>query len=128
MGNLPINIKRQKLVKLFKKCGKVVSIRFRTNVGRPFYKKAQVAKLPFVIAFVYFETREAAEAAVQFDGTKIGDHIITVDLDTKDKVQESKPQNTVVVGNLKYGKFRIFLKRKKNWISYDYLIDYSRNG
>lgn len=104
VGNLPTNIKRLKLVKLLKPFGKILSIRFRTNTGKSFYKKSQIGKVPHLIAFVYFETREAAEASVQANGTTIGDNVITVDLDHKDKSAIIKPQNTVVVGNLKYGK------------------------
>lgn len=76
----------------------------RTNKGKSFLRKAQINKVPHLIAFIYFETREAAEAAVALDGEKIGDNVITVNLDSKQK--EIKPQNTVVVGNLKYGKFK----------------------
>lgn len=104
VGNLPTNIKRLKLVKLFKKFGKVVSIRFRTNTGKSFLRKKQLEKVPHLIAFVYFDTREAAEASVAVNGEKIGENFITVDLDSKEKATNVKPQNTVVVGNLRYGK------------------------
>lgn len=105
VGNLPKNIKRLKLVKMFKKFGKILSIRFRTNSGKSFFKKAQVAKAPFLIAFIFFETREAAEASLVCNGTQIGDNVITVDLDADKRVEvKHPPKNTVVVGNLKYGK------------------------
>lgn len=105
VGNLPNNIKRLKLVRLFKKYGNILSIRFRTNSGKRFMKKAQVKSAPFLIAFIYFETREAAEASVACNGTQIGDNVIHVDLDAEKRVEENhNPQsNTVVVGNLKYG-------------------------
>lgn len=108
VGNLPTNVKRIKLTKMFKKVGKILSIRMRTNKGKSFLRKAQIAKVPHLIAFIYFGTREEAEAAVSLNGEKIGDNVITVDLDSKEKA--IKPENTVVVGNLKYGKFIQFTK------------------
>lgn len=104
VGNLPVNIKRLKLLKMFKKFGKVLSIRFRTNTGKSFLRKAQLGKVPHLIAFIYFETHESAEASVVLSGEKIGDNVITVDVDSKEKIANIKPQNTVVVGNLRYGK------------------------
>lgn len=102
VGNLPTNVKHLKLTKMFKKFGKVLSIRIRTNKGKTFLRKSQISKVPHLIAFIYFATLEEAQAAVVLDGEKIGDNHITVNLDTKEKSNNSK--NTVVVGNLKYGK------------------------
>lgn len=82
-----------------------MSIRFRTNAGKTFFKKSEVKKAPFLIAFVYFKTREEAEASLALNGTEIGDHKISVDLDAERRVEDNHSQaNTVVVGNLKYGK------------------------
>lgn len=105
VGNLPNNIKRLKLLKLFKQYGKVLSIRFRSNSGKSLFKTALIKKAPFVIAFIYFETREAAEASLELNGTQVGDNVIVVDIDAnkREKFQQALP-NTVVVGNLKYGK------------------------
>lgn len=62
-----------------------------------------VKNAPYLIAFIYFETREEAEASLACNGTKIGDNVITVDLDGQKRVEDNHPQkNTVVVGNLKY--------------------------
>lgn len=109
MGNLPINIKRLKMNKLFKKFGEILSIRFRTNAGKSFFKKKEIEKAPFLIAFIYFKTREEAEASLALNGTQIGDNVISVDLDAGKRVEDNHPQeNTVVVGNLKYGKHLLF--------------------
>lgn len=89
---------------MFKKFGKILSIRLRTNTGKSFLRKAQIGKVPFLIAFIYLESREAAEASLALNGETIGENAITVDLDAKDRAIKD-PQNTVVVGNLKYGKF-----------------------
>lgn len=109
VGNLPINIKRLRLVHLFKKFGNILSIRLRTNSGKSFLKKSQLKDAPFLIAFIYFDTREAAEASLACNGTQIGENTIVVDLDG-DKSGEAKTiesANTVVVGNLKYGMYMI---------------------
>lgn len=107
VGNLPTNIKRLKLVKKFKKFGEILSIRFRTNTGKSFLRKAQIEKAPFLIAFIYFDSRAAAEASLVLNGEKIGDNVITVDIDSKDKAVKN-PQHTVVIGNLKYGECHLF--------------------
>lgn len=112
VGNLPTNVKRLKLVKMFKKFGAVLSIRFRTNTGKTFLRKAQIGKTPFLIAFIYFDSREAAEASLVLNGEKVGENVISVDLDFKEKAVKD-PQNTVMVGNLKYGKFEKFNDMQK---------------
>lgn len=56
-----------------------------------------------MIAFLYFESPEAAEASLVLNGEKFGDNSITVDLDSEDRTAEVKPHQTIVVGNLKYG-------------------------
>lgn len=126
VGNLPNNIKRLKLVKLFKKFGEVLTIRFRTNAGKSFFKKSEVKKAPFLIAFIYFKTREQAEASLSLNGTQIGDNVISVDIDAEKRVEDNHSQaNTVVVGNLKFGKqfdsnlkfYNKELFKKKNWIA-----------
>lgn len=105
VGNLPINIKRLKLNKSFKKFGEILAIHFRTNAGKKFFKKKEVKRAPYLIAFIYFKTREEAEASLALNGTKIGDNLISVDLDAAKRVEDNFSQeNTVVVGNLKYGK------------------------
>lgn len=73
------------------------------------FKTSQIKKAPFIIAFVYLETREAAEASLALNGTQIGDNVIVVDLDgnKREKIKQAQP-NTVVVGNLKYGKCKNF--------------------
>lgn len=100
VGNLPLNIKQLKLRKKFKKFGNILSIRLRTNTGKSFLRKAQISKVPHLIAFIYFETREAAEASLVLNGEKFGDNAINVNMFSKEEKTEST--NTVVVGNLKY--------------------------
>lgn len=51
---------------------------------------------------------EEAKACLAANGEKIGENVITVDLDTQLEHKEHyKPKNTVFVGNLKYGKYYI---------------------
>lgn len=118
VGNLPNNIKRLKLVKLFRKFGKILAIRFRSNAGKSLFKTSLIKKAPFVIAFIYFDTREAAEASLTLNGTQVGDNVIVVDLDENKREKFSQPQqNTVVVGNLKYGKYIKLYTVKDSFIS-----------
>lgn len=71
----------------FKGFGKVISIRVRTNKGLLMPKRASQKKgIPSLIAFIYFDTREAAEASLALNGKKIGKRIITVDLNFEEKV------------------------------------------
>lgn len=100
-----MNIKHKKLLTLFKPFGKVLSIRVRTNTGKSFLRKAQIKKAPFLIAFIYFEKREAAEASLSLNGQKLNENIIKVDMDGVELMNRIDPKTTVVVGNLKFGRF-----------------------
>lgn len=104
VGNLPVNIKKKRIIKLFQSCGKILTVRLRTNTGKNFMKREQLKKVPFIVAFVYFATEEAAEASLKLTGEKIGEHIIYVDrdLDEKDKKSKINVKTTIFVGNLKY--------------------------
>lgn len=81
-----------------------MSIRMRTNSGKNFFKKGNLKKVPFLVAFIYFGTREEAEASLAANGQKVGDNEITVDLDLGVNKPPNDPHKTVMVGNLKYGK------------------------
>lgn len=104
VGNLPTNVKKKRLLKLFMPCGEVLAVRLRTNTGKNFMSREQLKKVPFVVAFVYFATEEAAEASLKLTGEKVGDNIIYVDrdLDKKDEKSKMNAKTTVFVGNLKY--------------------------
>lgn len=103
VGNLPTNTKKKRVLKLFQPCGDVLAVRFRTNKGTKFMKPEQLKKVPFIVAFVYFSTEEAAISSLKLSGQKIGENIIYVDrdLDKKDKSKRN-PKTTIFVGNLKY--------------------------
>jgi len=103
VGNLPINTKRGKILKLFSKFGKVKSIRFRLSNGGKFFKSQSKVTAPNVIAFVDFENDEDAKSSLVLNGEKIRDNVIRVDLQSKAKTADSfDGKRTVFVGNLKY--------------------------
>lgn len=109
VGNLPLNIKRKKLLKLFEPFGKVLGIRFRKSNGGRFYKKSQITGQS-LIAFVDFESIKEATASVAVNGANIGDNVIRVNLQATAKKNGTEPaafdgKRTVFVGNLAYSKF-----------------------
>lgn len=101
--NLPVNTKRKPLLNQFKRFGKVLAIRFRTNTGKNYYNKEQLKNVPFLIAFIYYEKRESAEKSLVMNNEKFKENVIRVDLDV-DISERIVAKNTVVIGNLKYGK------------------------
>ncbi|XP_037027956.1 RNA-binding protein 34-like isoform X2 [Bradysia coprophila] len=103
VGNLPLNTKRGKLLKLFSKFGKVKSIRFRLSNGVKFFKSQSKVTSPNVIAFVDFESEEDATSSLVLNGEKIKDNVIRVNMQSKAKSTDSfDGKRTVFVGNLKY--------------------------
>lgn len=110
VGNLPINTKRGKILKLFAKFGKVKSIRFRLSNGGKFFKSQSKVTSPNVIAFVDFESVEDAKSSLVLNGEKIKDNVIRVNLQSIAKTADSfDGKRTVFVGNLKYCKYTTVL-------------------
>lgn len=85
-----------------------MAIRFRTNTGKSYLSRTQLKGVPYVIAFLYFETQDAAKASLVLNGEKFHDRVLSVDLDLRDITSKIKVKNTVLVGNLKYGKEIVF--------------------
>lgn len=93
----------------------MLAIRFRTNTGQSYLKRAQLKGVPFVIAFIYFDTLEAAKASLVMNNETFHDNKISVDLDLKDITNKVKPKSTILVGNLKYGKqYCLYIKWTPN--------------
>ncbi len=106
VGNLPVNTKRDKILKLFSKFGKVKSIRFRLSNGTKFFKSQSKVTSPNVIAFVDYDTVEDAQASLVLNGEKIKENVIRVNLQSNAKSADSfDGKRTVFVGNLKYCKY-----------------------
>lgn len=80
-----------------------MAIRFRTNMGKSFLSKTQLKGVPFLIAFIYFDSLEAAKASLVMNNEVFYDNKISVDLDSQDITDKVKPKSTILVGNLKYG-------------------------
>lgn len=106
VGNLPVNTKRGKILKLFSKFGKVKSIRFRLSNGNKFFKSQSKVTAPNVIAFVDYESVDDATASLVLNGEKLKDNVLRVNLQSKAKSADSfDGKRTVFVGNLKYCKY-----------------------
>lgn len=73
-------------------------------------RKDQLKNIPYLIAFVYFKEREAAEKSLSLNNTEYRGRVIRVDLDT-DQKEKVAPKNTIVVGNLKYGEYFSLVER-----------------
>lgn len=102
VGNLPTNTKRKQLAKLFIDCGTVESIRLRTAAGLPIYQHSVRKTAGSLIAFVVFDSPEAAVKALALNGCDFKGNNLRI---TKSNVKESTEfKTTVVVGNLKYCK------------------------
>lgn len=99
MGNLPINTKEKQLKTYFEAFGKVKSVRLRSQSGKVIFKKALIAKDPFITAFVVFEEQQFAEAAVEKCDKKFKERRLRVTLAGQKKGINRK---TLFVGNLAY--------------------------
>lgn len=115
VGNLPLNVKRKKIIKVFREFGKILSVRICNNTGgriyyeRSYDKKKVPTKTPFLIAFVCFDNEDSAKASVKANGTTFGDNVISVSLDKTNGVAETNyhPKRTVFIGNLPYRKSKL---------------------
>lgn len=127
VGNLPTNVKKKRILKMFQPCGKILALRLRTNIGKNFMKREQIKKVPFLVAFVYFATEKAAEDSLKLTGEKIGDNVIYVDrdLDKKDEKSKVNAKTTIFIGNLKYRQYIqiIYILREMFlWLSFFFVF------
>lgn len=109
VGNLPKEITKKDLQKLFKQFGKIDSIRIRgivpKNVNMP-KKVAKITKnvhpkLKSVYAYVKFVSEESAEAAVALNGTLFEGNHLRVDLTSKSE-KKYDGKKSVFLGNLAF--------------------------
>ncbi|KAJ9589938.1 hypothetical protein L9F63_016922 [Diploptera punctata] len=109
VGNVPYNIKKKKLKRLFGQYGQVDTVRFRSApVANPnVSKKVAVIKREFhpertsMNAFIRFMEPESARKALEANGTVIDDHHIRVDLVANDSQPDLK--KAVYLGNVPFG-------------------------
>ncbi|XP_033735573.1 RNA-binding protein 34-like isoform X2 [Pecten maximus] len=106
VGNWPVSLQKKDLIKLFKSCGKIDSVRFRCPPTKDprIPKKVISIKRDFhpdrttIVGFVCFEEEEAAQKALKLNGREVEGRHIRVDLASKDKQHNHKC--SVFVGNL----------------------------
>jgi nucleolar protein 12 len=107
VGNVPLETKREKLAKLFKSCGPVESVRFRSvpvkNTKLP--KKAAVLsgdRLPIrdsMNAYIVFQNEKSVDAALSMNGTLFQNKHLKVDRAERPSISVDC---CVFVGNLPF--------------------------
>ncbi|GJQ12053.1 hypothetical protein GpartN1_g5521.t1 [Galdieria partita] len=107
VGNVPLQSKREKLVKFFKSCGPVESVRFRSipvkNVKLP--KKAAVLsgeRLPerdSMNAYVVFKHKDSVEVALSMNGSLFQNKHLKIDRGERSTVSVGY---CIFVGNLPF--------------------------
>uniref|UniRef100_A0A6B2L772 RRM domain-containing protein n=1 Tax=Arcella intermedia TaxID=1963864 RepID=A0A6B2L772_9EUKA len=106
VGNVPLNIKKKKLVKLFKKYGEIDSVRIR-GVGYSAERKPMIGKIAkgtvhenndTKIAYIVFTEIESANAALEANNTVLQEHHLRVDLSSQSSKKDIR--NCVFVANL----------------------------
>lgn len=103
IGNLPSNIKRERILKLVAPHAKAGAVRFRRNDGGQLFN-VKTATLQSIIAFVDVPTEAAALAVCEaLNGTEVGGHVLRVNLQRNAKTAETMDEKrTICVGNLSY--------------------------
>ncbi|KAI9584402.1 RNA-binding protein 34 [Glossina fuscipes] len=104
VGNLPVNVKRVQLLRVFKDYGPVNSIRFRTADGKTCMNNKIRKKAGSLNAYIVLKDKEIAEQALSLNGVEFkGNHlrITRTDITTLCKAP-TNTKRTIFVGNLKY--------------------------
>ncbi|EME31969.1 nucleolar RNA-binding protein [Galdieria sulphuraria] len=107
VGNVPLQTRREKLIKFFKNCGPIESVRFRSipvkNVKLP--KRAAVLsgeRLPerdSMNAYVVFENKVAVDIALSLNGSVFQNKHLKIDRDERPTVSVGY---CIFVGNLPF--------------------------
>ncbi|XP_076758470.1 uncharacterized protein LOC143427859 isoform X2 [Xylocopa sonorina] len=109
VGNLPKDVTKKQLIKLFKKFGKIESIRLRGMVPKTLNVPKKVAaktnelhpKIKSIYAYVKFASEESAKEAMSMNGTKFEGNYLTVNSANKSE-NKHPPKKSVFVGNLHF--------------------------
>lgn len=107
VGNVPLDAKREKLVKFFKPCGPIESIRFRSIPVKKFKlpKRAAVLsgeRLPerdSMNAYIVFQSEESVPAALSLSGSLFQSKHLKIDRAERPTVS---PGHSIFVGNLPF--------------------------
>lgn len=112
VGNLPKDVTKKQLEKLFKQFGKIDAIRIRGKISKsPNIPKRVAAitndlhpKVKSVYAYIRFESEESTKKALSINGTKFEGNYIRVDMAKKSN-DKYKAKNGVFIGNLHFSKY-----------------------
>ncbi|XP_043582739.1 RNA-binding protein 34-like [Bombus pyrosoma] len=109
VGNLPKDVTKKQLQKLFKQFGKIDAIRLRGKISKSLNIPKRVAaitndlhpKVKSVYAYIRFDSEESTKKALSINGRKFEGNYIRVDMSSKsnDKYETKK---SVFIGNLHF--------------------------
>ena len=107
IGNLPLQTKRQELIKFFRNCGSIDSVRFRSipTIESKLPKKASVILKKFsnvnesIHAYVVFKDKESVNKAIELNGQMFKERHIRV---SKADDTNHDYKQTIFVGNIPF--------------------------
>uniref|UniRef100_A0A1A9ZQ36 RRM domain-containing protein n=1 Tax=Glossina pallidipes TaxID=7398 RepID=A0A1A9ZQ36_GLOPL len=104
VGNLPVNVKRGQLLRLFKDYWPVNSVRIRMANGQIWKNNKMRREAGSLNAYIVLKDNETAERALALNGTEFkGNHLRITRTDITDICKApTNAKRTVFVGNLKY--------------------------
>ena len=109
VGNLPKDVTKKQLQKLFKQFGKIDAIRFRGKISKSLNVSKRVAaitndlhpKVKSIYAYVRFESEESTKKALSINGRKFGENYIRVDMSMKSN-NKYETKKSIFIGNLHF--------------------------
>ncbi|XP_062536563.1 RNA-binding protein 34-like [Armigeres subalbatus] len=100
IGNLPNTAKKSTMKSLFKKYGKILTMRFRTNDGVTLFKKKDRKEAKALNCYIRFETKAEAQAACAMNGHLVEGNRIRVTMHLQKQMGHAS--STVFVGNINH--------------------------
>lgn len=112
VGNLPKDVTKKQLQKLFKQFGKIDAIRLRGKISKSLNIPKRVAaitnelhpKMKSVYAYIRFESEESTKKALSVNGRKFEGNYIRVDMSMKSN-DRYETKKSVFIGNLHFSKY-----------------------
>ncbi|XP_033303909.1 RNA-binding protein 34-like [Bombus bifarius] len=109
VGNLPKDVTKKQLQKLFKQFGKIDAIRLRGKISKSLDIPKRVAaitndlhpKMKSVYAYIRFESEESTKKALSVNGRKFEGNYIRVDMSMKSN-DRYETKKSVFIGNLHF--------------------------
>lgn len=97
---MPVNTKKEQIIKFIEPFGKVKTVRLRAQDGKTIFKKSQIKNDPFINAFIVFEDAKGAANAMENCPRTFKERKIRI-TSTAEK-QSATYKRSIFVGNLTY--------------------------